>query len=42
VAIALPVTTSDYSPRMDLFGSYFPAWMLCAVIEFHRLRGWRP
>jgi hypothetical protein len=31
VAIALPVAACDYSPTMDLLGSYFPAWMLCAV-----------
>jgi hypothetical protein len=31
VAIALPVAACDYSPTMDLFGSYFPAWMLCAA-----------
>jgi len=22
----------SYSPTQDLFGSYFPAWMLCAVL----------
>jgi hypothetical protein len=32
VAIALPVTACNYSPTIDLLGSYFPAWMLCAVI----------
>jgi hypothetical protein len=32
VGIALPVTACSYSPTMDLLGSYFPAWMLCAVI----------
>jgi hypothetical protein len=32
VAIALPVTACTYAPTMDLFGSYFPAWMLCAAI----------
>jgi len=32
VAIALPVAACSYSPTMDLLGSYFPAWMLCAVI----------
>jgi hypothetical protein len=32
VAIALPVAACRYSPTMDLLGSYFPAWMLCAVI----------
>ena len=31
-AIALPVGACTYSPTMDLLGSYFPAWMLCAVI----------
>jgi hypothetical protein len=32
VAIALPAAGCSYSPTMDLLGSYFPAWMLCAVI----------
>jgi hypothetical protein len=32
VAIALPVTACNYAPTMDLLGSYFPAWMLCAVL----------
>jgi hypothetical protein len=32
VAIALPVTACNYAPTMDLFGSYFPAWMLCAAL----------
>jgi hypothetical protein len=32
VAIALAVSGCSYSPTMDLLGSYFPAWMLCAVI----------
>jgi YtcA family len=31
-AIALPVAACNYAPTMDLFGSYFPAWMLCAAI----------
>jgi hypothetical protein len=31
IAIALPVAACSYAPTMDLFGSYFPAWMLCAV-----------
>jgi YtcA family len=31
VAIALPVAACNFSPTMDLFGSYFPAWMLCAA-----------
>ena len=30
-AIALPVAACSYAPTMDLLGSYFPAWMLCAV-----------
>jgi YtcA family len=32
VAIALPVAACSYSPTLDLLGSYFPAWMLCAAI----------
>jgi hypothetical protein len=32
VAIALPVNACNYAPTMDLFGSFFPAWMLCAVL----------
>ena len=32
MAIALPVAGCSYSPTMDLLGSYFPAWMLCAVL----------
>ena len=32
VAIALPAAACSRSPTMDLLGSYFPAWMLCAVI----------
>ena len=32
VAIALPVAACNYAPTMDLFGSFFPAWMLCAVL----------
>jgi hypothetical protein len=32
VAIALPVAACNYAPTMDLLGSYFPAWMLCAVL----------
>jgi YtcA family len=32
VAIALPVTACNYAPTMDLFGSFFPAWMLCAAL----------
>jgi hypothetical protein len=32
VAVALPVAACDYAPTRDLFGSYFPAWMLCAAL----------
>ena len=32
VAIALPVAACSYAPTMDLLGSYFPAWMLCAAV----------
>ena len=32
VAIALPVCACDYAPTMNLLGSYFPAWMLCAAL----------
>jgi hypothetical protein len=32
VAIALPTAACSYSPTQDLFGSYFPAWMLCAAV----------
>ena len=32
VAIVLAVSGCSYSPAQDLFGSYFPAWMLCAAI----------
>jgi hypothetical protein len=32
VAIATPVAACNYAPTMDLFGSYFPAWMLCAAL----------
>jgi hypothetical protein len=31
-AIALAVAGCSYSPTMDLLGSYFPAWMLCAAV----------
>ena len=31
-ATALPVAACNYAPTMDLFGSYFPAWMLCAAV----------
>jgi hypothetical protein len=32
VAIVLAVSGCNSSPTLDLFGSYFPAWMLCAAI----------
>jgi YtcA family len=32
VAIALPAAGCNYAPTMDLLGSYFPAWMLCAAV----------
>jgi len=32
VVIVLPVAGCSYAPTMDLFGSYFPAWMLCAAL----------
>jgi hypothetical protein len=32
VAIALMVSGCSHSPTMDLLGSYFPAWMLCAAL----------
>jgi hypothetical protein len=32
VAIALPLAACNSAPTMELFGSYFPAWMLCAAI----------
>jgi hypothetical protein len=32
VAITLPVAACNYAPTMNLLGSYFPAWMLCAAI----------
>ena len=28
----MPVAGCSYSPTLDLLGSYFPAWMLCAAI----------
>jgi len=31
-AIALPVSGCSYAPTLNLLGSYFPAWMLCAVL----------
>ena len=27
----LPLAACSHSPTLDLLGSYFPAWMLCAV-----------
>jgi hypothetical protein len=32
VAIVPVVSGCSSSPTQDLFGSYFPAWMLCAAI----------
>ena len=32
VAIASAVSGCSYSPTLDLLGSYFPGWMLCAVL----------
>jgi len=32
VAVALTISGCSYPPTQDLFGSYFPAWMLCAVL----------
>ena len=32
VAIALAVAGCSRAPTMDLLGSYFPAWMLCAAV----------
>jgi len=32
VVIASAVSGCSSAPTMDLLGSYFPAWMLCAVI----------
>src|SRR5215831_17269325 len=31
-AVALPVAACNSAPTMDLLGSYFPGWMLCAVL----------
>jgi hypothetical protein len=30
--MALPFAACSSAPTMDLLGSYFPAWMLCAVL----------
>jgi len=32
VAIALPVAACNSAPTLNLLGSFFPAWMLCAAI----------
>jgi hypothetical protein len=32
ITTALPVAACSSAPTMDLLGSYFPAWMLCAVL----------
>ena len=32
MVVALAISGCSYSPTQDLFGSYFPAWMLCAVL----------
>src|SRR5262245_9416 len=32
VAVPLSVSGCSYSPTQDLFGSYFPAWMLCTAL----------
>jgi hypothetical protein len=32
VAIALPVAACNSAPTLNLLGSYFPAWMLCATV----------
>ena len=31
-AIALPIAGCSRSPTLDLLGSFFPAWMLCAAL----------
>jgi len=31
-AIALPMAGCSHAPTLNLLGSYFPAWMLCAVV----------
>jgi len=31
-AIVLPIAGCSRSPTLDLLGSYFPAWMLCAAV----------
>jgi len=32
VVIAILVAGCSYAPTLDLLGSYFPAWMLCAGV----------
>ena len=32
VTVVLALSGCSHSPTRDLFGSYFPAWMLCAVL----------
>ena len=32
VAVALVTAGCSHAPTMNLFGSYFPAWMLCAAV----------
>jgi hypothetical protein len=32
VAIALVTAGCSHAPTMNLFGSYFPAWMICAAV----------
>jgi len=32
VAITLPVSGCSHAPTLNLLGSYFPAWMLCAAV----------
>ena len=31
MAVILTVSGCSHAPTLDLLGSYFPAWMLCAV-----------
>ena len=31
MALTFAVSGCTHAPTLDLFGSYFPAWMLCAV-----------
>ena len=32
VAVALVTAGCSHAPTMNLFGSYFPAWMLCVAV----------